>query len=88
MTEEVNKLLGNVTIKNRESLEIDNVENISSFDEEYLSLNSKLGKIIIEGHHLRVEDLNRETGKIRISGTVDAVVFSDERKRPRKGLFS
>ena len=88
MAEDNNRKVGNVTVKNREELEIDNIINISAFDENYLTLNSKLGRITVEGRDLRVEDLNHDTGKIKVRGTVNAIVFADDTKRTKRGIFS
>ena len=82
------KLLGNLFIRNREEMDIDNVENVASFDEDYLVLNSKLGRITVEGRGLVIEELNSDNGKIRIRGTIDLVQFSGGSKKGKRGLFA
>lgn len=88
MNDEAIKRIGNVYLKNREELDIDNVKNIATFDDDYLVLNSKLGKIIVEGSGLVIEDLSSESGKIKIRGTVNALIFSSEGKKNKRGVFS
>ena len=88
MNDEALKGIGSIYLKNREELDIDNVKNIASFDDDYLVLNSKLGKIIVEGSGLVIEDLSSESGKIKIRGTVNALIFSSEGKKNKRGVFS
>ena len=82
------KRMGNLYLRNREELDIDGVINISGFDEDYLVLNSKLGKITVEGVGLVVEDLNHDSGKIKVRGIINAVIFSADGKKNKRGVFS
>ena len=88
MSDEAVKKIGNLFLKNREELDIDGVCNIASFEEDYLVLNSKLGKITVEGAGLVIEDLSHESGKIKVRGVINAVIFSTDTKKNKRGVFS
>ena len=85
---EVGKKVSNLILKNREDLEIDGIVNISSLDDDYVALNSEIGKILIDGEGITVEDLNKETGKVKIKGIINSIVFSKVDKKSKRGIFS
>ena len=61
---------GTTVIKDRKSISLDGVESIDGFDETYISLSTNLGKMIIEGKTLKVENLSKESGNIYITGHI------------------
>ena len=77
-----------IIIRNRSFVEIDGINNIRSFDDESVLLESSAGKIVVEGEELRIESLEKITGKILICGKIKGVFYPDfkELKRP-KGFF-
>ena len=77
---------GELHIVDRASLTMNGVTNIDSFDEEYVSLSSELGKIGIEGKNLKIESLKKDSGEIEIKGSINGVFFSE--KKAKEGLFS
>ena len=80
---------GIVSITDRKKIELDNVEHVLGFDESFVSLMTKFGKVSIEGNELKIEDLSNESGKIRITGIINGVYFSvNKQKKGIKGLFS
>ena len=72
-------------IVGRESLQMNGVESVLGFDENYVSLSASVGKIIIEGAQMRIENLSKETGEINIIGEISAVYFADE--KTKNGVF-
>ena len=77
-----------IVIRNRSFVEIDGVNNIRSFDDESVLLESSAGKIVVEGEELRIESLEKLTGKILICGKIKGVFYPDfkEMRKP-KGFF-
>lgn len=77
---------GTLIVEDRSSLTLDGVDNVLGFDEEYVSLETRLGKIVIEGRTLKIESLSKENGVILISGRINGILYSDE--KPAKGVFA
>ena len=75
-----------VILENRKTLIIDAVNNVDSFDDNYLELTTKLGNISIEGKNLKIEALDQQTGKIYIVGEINGFFYS-EKKAP-KGFWN
>lgn len=75
-----------LVLENRKKLTIDGVLNIDSFDDDYLEISTTLGKMVIEGKELKIEELRQENTKILISGEVSGIFYKEN--RIKKGFFS
>lgn len=75
-----------VIINERRTAEISGVDGILSFDESYISLDTSLGRLVIEGEGLRVENLSRDSARINLVGEISALYY--EKKKERRGLFA
>ncbi len=84
--EDMGVLSGILTVKNRESLTLDGVSNVDSFDEGCVTLSTASGRVIIEGTDLKIVSLIRESGEILITGKISGVFYSDE--KPVRGILS
>ncbi len=76
----------NMIIENREKLMLSGVEDVISFDEMELELVTGLGELTVRGERLNIENLNRDTGDMLITGKIDELLYSD-RKPEAKGFF-
>ena len=79
---ENNKLV----ITDRRELCINGVDRVLGFDDNYVLLDSKEGRITIEGGGLAIESLDKESGELIIKGKISAVIYSDA-KAERKSIF-
>lgn len=82
MTETLSQI---ITIKNRNRFEANSVIDVEGFDEDYLIVNTKIGKLCIEGKELKMNDLSSGDGKIVVSGYISGVYFKDENEKKRGG---
>ena len=74
---------GNITLKDRASLFIDGVENVLSFDENTVILQTTLGELTIDGEEMTVSRLSVEEGKIDITGRIYGLFYTDDRVKKR-----
>ena len=65
-------------LKNRESVEITGIKDVSYFNEEEVSASCDCGSILIKGTHLLVDALDLENGILNINGRITAVVYSEK----------
>lgn len=68
---------GKLIIENRKLLCLDGVVHVVGFDEDYVSLDTSLGRVVIEGEGMKIESLTRDDGVIRISGEISAVFYTE-----------
>lgn len=72
-----------IIINGRKAVSIDKVLHIVSFDEEALVIDTDGGRIILEGEELKVMSLDKENGKISLTGRIGGVFYSEERLSKR-----
>ena len=79
--------ISRLTITDRRELCINNVERVLGFDNDYVLIEAKEGKLTIEGSDLAIESLDKESGEIEIKGKITAVILSDA-KSVKAGILS
>ena len=67
-----------VIIKGKNNVCIDFVNGIVSFDEDCVILDTDAGQMIVEGVGLRIENLEKATGRIQITGEVSGVHYLEK----------
>jgi sporulation protein YabP len=73
-----------IIITDKSSVEIDTVVSVRSFDENGVVIDSSKGLISIEGSDLRIENFEKSSSKILITGIIMGVFYL-EKKEKRKG---
>ena len=74
-----------LTVKERSRITLNGIMNVLSFDESYVTLETNEGRICIEGEGLKIESLSQNGGEIQITGRVNGVFYSKEKRG--KGAF-
>ena len=72
-----------VIISDKNKIEIDSVLSVKAFDEESVLLESTLGNICIEGSDLRIENFEKASTKILISGNINGVYYLEKRMKKK-----
>ena len=62
------------------------VNDIRGFDEGYVSLDTKSGRITVEGKDLKIESLSKEDGHIFVVGEISGV-FCDTQLEKGRGFM-
>lgn len=75
-----------LTLDGRGKLTVSGVEDVESFDEQSVVLATVKGLLIIRGSGLHLQSLSLEGGGVTIDGTVDSLVY--EQQRLAGGLFA
>lgn len=81
MNTDNNQLL---TLSGRKRLEITEVTNVVSFDDDYLELSTGAGELTVEGAELKIEELSQEKRKILITGRINAVIYKEQKHCKKK----
>jgi sporulation protein YabP len=74
-----------ITIENCESISLNGVEHIATFDEKGVVLQCDFGRIVIEGIDLKIDSLEKASGKILIKGKFKGLFF--EEKKTSEGFL-
>ena len=77
-----------LVLTNRQSLGVDGVSDVMSFDESGAVLNTVKGTLMIDGEELHVTKLDIANGNVEIEGKINGLIFSDGvDRRGRKRIF-
>ena len=77
----------NVILEDRKRLTVTGVSDVDSFDEQTVVVYTDMGELTLRGNGLHISRLNTETGELNITGTVYAMIYTDERTKGG-GMFS
>lgn len=80
---------GNIILENRKKLILTGVEEVISFDDEKILLNTKLGFLTIKGSELKMNKLDVQNGDVIIVGNISSIVYSSkEVKKEKESIIS
>jgi len=68
-----------ITLQDRANLAVDGVNNVGSFDEEEIILETQLGILLIKGSGLNITQLNLDEGRLVVSGHISAMEYSEDK---------
>lgn len=74
-----------IKIKNKNELTLDGVDAILAFEPEYIYIATDGARVTVEGSELKIESLDKDSGKILVSGKISGVFYGAE--KAKSGLF-
>lgn len=74
------------SLESRSKLVVTGVTDVDSYDDTAILLYTAMGQMTVRGRDLKIAKLNTDFGELIVSGTIDGVVYTDE--RGRSGFFS
>lgn len=79
-----------VKLSSRTRLEMTGIEDVSSFDEQGIILQSCMGGISIEGEGLKIETFSTGSGDLVITGKISGILYfgSSSGEKEKSGFFS
>lgn len=75
-----------IQIKDRQTLEISGVNNVISFDEHGVVLDSEDGILCIEGSELNIKSLDLQGSSIYIEGKLTSLYYHDGERKQKSFL--
>ncbi|MBO5244683.1 MAG: YabP/YqfC family sporulation protein [Selenomonadales bacterium] len=75
-----------ITMTERESLSVEGVHSLGSYDEKEIRMETEDGMLSVQGEGMNIKQLNLEAGSVVIEGFVRALIY-DEKESPRKSLL-
>ena len=73
-------------IKDRKRVKVTGVISVLGFGEDYVTVETELGRLVIEGEKMKIESLSKEEGAVDISGIISSAYYSEIKKGEK--LFS
>ena len=76
-----------VSLRGRQELEVSGVEDVMSFDEAAVELNTVCGVMSIEGEGIHISFLDTDNGRLILTGNISAVIYPEKKPKRSGGLF-
>ena len=76
-----------ITLYNRHDLTITNVTKVNNFNDVLFDIETKNGKMVIEGKELDMKYYDVEKGKMNIQGKIDKIEYKDKAKQKKETSF-
>ena len=78
-------IIHNVIMENRSKLHITGVTDVISFNEEIIVTDTELGMLTIQGHDLKISNLNLEDSELSVEGEFYNLDYSDKQSNKSTG---
>lgn len=72
-------------MSDRKEVKLSGVQDVRSFDEQEIVLETEMGILLLKGNGLHMGRLTLEKGEIDITGRVDSMVYTEKRGYGKNG---
>lgn len=84
-----NSVIQNIILENRNKLNISGVQDVLSFDDQVVIIETDLGLLTVKGENLKINKLSIDTEEVIIEGEINNLGYSNHTKKEQEGgLFS
>ena len=80
-------VLQNLILENREKLNVSGVNDVLSFDDQVVIMETELGLLTVKGENLKINKLNIDTTEIIVEGTINNLTYSEHQVKSEGGIF-
>jgi sporulation protein YabP len=84
---EDNIIKHNLVLCNRETMELDGVTEVYSFNEDKVLIGTQMGMLTVKGVDMQIGLLDITNGKLAISGNIRSLDYSDKDMSKKTGFF-
>ena len=77
-------IIQNIILENREKLTISGVNDVLSFDDQVVVLETELGLLTVKGENIRVNKLSIDTSEVILEGNISYIAYSDKNQEKEK----
>ncbi len=80
-------IMQNLVLENREKLSISGVNDVLSFDDQIVILETQLGLLTIKGENLRINKLSIDSEEVVIEGEINNLAYSEKDIERKSNTF-
>ena len=71
-------VIQNVILENRGKLSISGVNDVLSFDDQVVIVETELGLLTVKGENLRINKLSIDTSEVIVEGSINRISYSEK----------
>lgn len=80
-------LIQNLILENRGKLSISGVNDVLSFDDQVVMVDTELGLLTVKGENIRINKLSLDTAEVIIEGEISTLVYSQTKQEKTGSLL-
>ncbi len=81
------EVLQNLILENREKINVSGVNDVLSFDDQVVIMETELGLLTIKGENLKINKLNIDTTEVIVEGRINNLAYSEHQAKSEGGIF-
>ena len=74
----------NIVLENREKLNVTGINDVFSFDDQIIIIETELGLLTIKGEDLKINKLSLDTSDFIVEGRIDSLNYSNQEASSNK----
>ncbi len=78
-------VIQNLILENRGKLSISGVNDVLSFDDQVVMVETELGLLTVKGDNIRINKLSIDTSEVIVEGNISYLAYSDKELEKNKG---
>lgn len=80
-----NGVIQNLVLENRGKLSVSGVNDVLSFDDQVVMIETELGLLTVKGENLRINKLSIDTSEVIVEGSISYLGYSNKEIEKTKG---
>lgn len=78
-------IVQNLVLENREKLSISGVNDVLSFDDQVVMVDTELGLLTVKGENIRINKLSLDTSEVIVEGEISSLNYSQKSQEKNNG---
>lgn len=78
-------IIQNMILENRKKLSVSGVNDVLSFDDQVVMIDTDLGLLTVKGENLRVNKLSLDTAEVIVEGEISSLSYSQNKPDKETG---
>ena len=80
-------VIQNLILENRGKLSISGVNDVLSFDDQVVMVETELGLLTVKGENIRINKLSIDTSEVIIEGEISSLAYSQNKQEKSTGTL-
>lgn len=80
-------IVQNLVLENRGKLSVSGVNDVLSFDDQVVMVDTELGLLTVKGENIRINKLSLDTAEVIIEGEISSLAYSQTKQEKSSGTL-
>ena len=80
-------IIQNLVLENRKKLSVSGVNDVLSFDDQFVMVDTELGLLTVKGENIRINKLSLDTAEVIVEGEISSLYYSQNKQEKSAGTI-